>query len=260
MVRYRWMTGLVLAGLGFVPVACGQSPMMPASGTDSGDFFHFRKSPTPTRTATPSPTPTPKATQTATPSPTPTAMVPTPSPTAAVPSPTSTSVVPSPTVVATCNPETALGNEFAGSSTFLAGQQAIYAQPETASVSGNLAEVFLNVHVPPFAMNGMIGVYSDNAGQPGSLLAHSALFTSLTTGPNVFPVPPVAVTQGTRYWLVLYISSPNGGNLTLGEAPAPGPLVQYSTLRLNTLPLSLSGLTITGEFNAALNMEADICK
>ena len=247
--------------MALVPAACTQSVVGPAGAGSTQDFFHFRRTPTPTRTATALSTPTATRTATSLPSPTPRS-----TPTTAVPSPSPTNTVPtlSPTVAATCNPVAALGNAFAGSATFnpTGSQEIVLAQPEMATASGNLSQVFLNVQAPPlFLDGGMVGVYSDDSGQPGTLLAHSALFTSLSKGVNGFAVPATAITQGTRYWLVLYAAYPNGGALLMGDAPAPGPLVQYNSGGLlNVLPNSLSGLTRFFEYNAALDMEGDICQ
>ena len=258
MARSRWMLLMGLVGFLGLPIACTQSAFGPEGSGSNVDFFHFHRIPTPTPTPRPLSTPIAKVTETVTPLPSATATVPAPSPTNAIPTQTQT-----PNITATCNPVAVLGNDFAGSVTFNpSSQEAIYAQAETATASGNLSRVSLNVLMPPlFLDGGMMGVYSDNSGQPGSLLAHSALFTKLSTGVNSFALPATAITQGTRYWLVLYAAYPNGGALLIGDAPAPGPLAQYSIPGLlNVLPGTLTGLKISFEFNAVLDMEGDICQ
>jgi hypothetical protein len=256
MIGLKSFVFLGLAGLLSVPIACTQSSVEPTSSDPfEASFRRFPPPPPPTRTPTPAKTSSPTATPTKTVTGTPTALPPTSTPTPL------SSVTPQPTatVAATCNPETALGNEFAGSATMTVDGVVLYAQPETALVSGNLTNISVNIKSQPIfgPVAGIVGVYSNNGGQPGTLLASSAKFTSVTTGPNRFSVPGLAVTQGTSYWLVFYIDTLNSGGLGIGSAGAPGPLLKEA-VNLDTLPASYPGGST--ETNAVLDIEGDICQ
>ncbi len=53
-----------------------------------------------------------------------------------------------------------------------------------------------------------VGLYSDNTGHPGSLLTQGTINTPVNWAWNAVPVPPVALTINTKYWIA--VLSPTG--------------------------------------------------
>ena len=65
------------------------------------------------------------------------------------------------------------------------------------------------------------GIYSDNGGHPGSLLAQGNRGSLTKPGWNTVPIPPVSVVKGQKYWTaiqalggVLQIRTNSGGGGT----------------------------------------------
>ena len=151
----------------------------------------------------PSPTATPRPTATATPiptvTPTPTA-IPTVKPTA-TPTPTP-SATPIPTAI-TIGDTTIESINDSGNGNWLSAQKATLSQ--TATIQS------LSFYVNALGGNLRLGLYADNAGSPGALLASTNEFTPTSTGWNTQSVvSPVSLTAGT-YWLAYLAQSNNLG-------------------------------------------------
>ncbi|QTH43644.1 hypothetical protein J4772_04200 [Cohnella sp. LGH] len=80
-----------------------------------------------------------------------------------------------------------------------------------------------------------MALYSDNSGNPGTLLAETPEIT-LFNGWNQGTIPSTALTEGTPYWLV-FVLSQTGNVLTYN------PPVQYTSY---TYPTSLPAAAPTG--------------
>jgi predicted alpha-1,6-mannanase (GH76 family) len=132
-----------------------------------------------------------------------------------------------PTPVACANSGT-FGNTAAGTGGYNLGGQldcALYtlAQPMTV----NSLEIYMGAGT---SGSGVLGIYANNGGVPGSLLAQS-LAQPLSTGWNLFAVTPTALSAGS-YWLsgsfngTVYFdySNANGGNLAFLTYPYTGTL------------------------------------
>ncbi len=72
----------------------------------------------------------------------------------------------------------------------------------TASTAGSLGELHVYLDGTSRATKVTIGVYSDNAGHPGTLLAQGST-SSPATGWNTIAVTPVSISAGVKYWLAL---------------------------------------------------------
>jgi hypothetical protein len=101
----------------------------------------------------------------------------------------------------------------------------VYAQRVVATATGALKT--LSFYIDNASGAGMIqlGVYSDAAGYPGSLLASTAVATNPTPGAWLtLPAGPATLSSGTTYWLAYTVSGPNityrvgGGAGLLGVA------------------------------------------
>lgn len=66
--------------------------------------------------------------------------------------------------------------------------------------------------------NWKLGIYADNSGTPGALLAANNNVNPVVAGNNIFIIGPVYLTAGT-YWIAILTDSPNREyNLNTGEA------------------------------------------
>lgn len=73
----------------------------------------------------------------------------------------------------------------------------------TAVASGPLSNLFVYLDATSNVSKLNVGLYSDNAGHPGTLLTQVSS-TALTAGTwNTFTVPTVNITNGTRYWIAV---------------------------------------------------------
>ena len=97
----------------------------------------------------------------------------------------------------------------------LAGTQTV--QPGVDTNSAGSAEAFqvtgaacgtvnaLNLYVDSSstASSIVVGLYTDNAGNPGALLTQASMSAPARGAWNKISVPPVGVTANTRYWIAL---------------------------------------------------------
>jgi outer membrane protein assembly factor BamB len=73
----------------------------------------------------------------------------------------------------------------------------------TAGSSGALASLSVYVDTSSTATGLVAGVYSDSAGNPGSLLTMGTLTAPVSAAWNVVPVQAASITAGTKYWLAV---------------------------------------------------------
>ena len=222
--------------------AAGRPALSITVGTPAGGSPTATASPTATNTATPIP---PTATATVLPTRTP-ATSPTVAPTATH-APTNTPIRPtaSPTVAPTVAP-TPTGTPAAGP-TVLVGSNAMgdtqdYVVPGTANAfqvtaagAGTLNTVAIYLDRTNTATTIVLGMYSDNGGQPGTLLTQGTIAAPTSGAWNRVAVPPVTLAAGRSYWLV--ILAPQGkGTIQFRDSGTGGAaIVSYQTT-LTSLP------------------------
>ena len=112
----------------------------------------------------------------------------------------------------------------------------------TAVASGSLGALFVFVDASSTAGNMVLGVYSDNAGHPGTLLSQVSS-SALTLGAfNTLVAPSATIVSGTRYWIAIL----GTGSGTLRFRDRPGGTCSCETsaqTNLTTLPASWSSGT-----------------
>lgn len=85
----------------------------------------------------------------------------------------------------------------------------------TLSVSGTVTQIGAYASA---SGNWKLGIYSDNSGAPGTLLAANNNVNPVVAGNNVFNIGPVYLTAGT-YWLAILTDQPNREyNIGTGQA------------------------------------------
>ena len=144
------------------------------------------------------------------------------------------------------------------------GDTLIDGQKFTASTTENIASVSIyigpNVEAAPYNKF-QVGIYTDNAGAPGSYIASSAVGTLTANSWNTLAVS-ASVTSGTTYWLVVSNNVQAGqgtADATTYTSPSSGNTHFYETFTFgsgpdNGLPASLAGATIVN--NVAESMYA----
>ena len=71
----------------------------------------------------------------------------------------------------------------------------------TAAASGTLNSLSVYVDASTSATNLLVGMYSDSNGHPGTLLTSGSTAQFKKAGWNTIPVPPIAITAGSKYWV-----------------------------------------------------------
>ncbi len=167
--------------------------------------------------------------------------------------------LPTPAQVAPCLPSSLMGDALANSAyESFAGGSSLFAQPVTAAVSGTLTEIRLKFTITS-SNNIIFGLYTDNGGQPGTLLTSSGSPTLVGTGLIALPVAAVSVTQGIPYWLAVYIS--NIGTPTLGISHSiPAYLYISGAPAYNALPNSAPIFPTPIPNGYGLSFEGDMCQ
>jgi hypothetical protein len=81
----------------------------------------------------------------------------------------------------------------------------------TATTAGSLTTLKVYVDAPSAATRLVAGLYTNNAGHPGTLLTQGSLDAPNTSAWNTVTVPATAITAGGVYWIALL--SPQGGGV-----------------------------------------------
>jgi hypothetical protein len=80
------------------------------------------------------------------------------------------------------------------------------AYPATASATGAVTSISVYVDAPSTALELVAGLYADNGGHPGTLLAQGSLEAPVA-GWNTIAVASTPVAAGTTYWIALLPTS-----------------------------------------------------
>jgi hypothetical protein len=109
----------------------------------------------------------------------------------------------------------------------------VYFQEGTAPINSVVSQMVVFEYSGSGGGTASVGIYSDNGGQPGSLLAYSTAFTPVVGFNTVNLNTTVNVSQGSNYWLAFYTQS---GLVLWGNAWG-----SYLTQSGASLPSSYSG-------------------
>jgi len=93
---------------------------------------------------------------------------------------------------------------------------AIYAQKHVAVASGTLESIRLKC--PDIIPQNRVGIYTDNAGELGVLLASSGLVATIT-GWNTIDISNINIISGTIYWLAVDSAYVASGGSVFGNDP-----------------------------------------
>jgi hypothetical protein len=107
----------------------------------------------------------------------------------------------------------------------------------TALASGTVNSLALYVASGSTARSIVVGLYTNAAGHPGTLLTSATISSPVAGAWNTVSVQPVAVSAGSIYWLAALAS---GGKLTLLDIEGGGPTQESKSNSLGTLPSSWS--------------------
>jgi len=107
---------------------------------------------------------------------------------------------------------------------FQCANDALLAQPIVPPVDGRLTMLGLVAAASMHSGGGYLSLHADEDHQPGRLINRSSS-RGFVPGVNLFPtvsltLPSVALTRGTRYWLVLNVWNAGGDDPLLFVAPA----------------------------------------
>lgn len=150
------------------------------------------------------------------------------------------------TVAKSSPPKLLLGSQTVGSLADSAVQGIAAAFQTTASVTGQVTSLPVYVDTGSTSTQLAVGIYTNNNGHPGALLAKGTLSSPKAAAWNQVPLPTTAVTANTTYWVA--ILSPKGkGDLKfrdkVGSTVLPSETSKTTTL--TTLPSTWTTGTIS---------------
>ncbi|HEX8763306.1 MAG TPA: hypothetical protein VF733_06155, partial [Candidatus Saccharimonadales bacterium] len=115
----------------------------------------------------------------------------------------------------------------------------------TAGATGTITTLYANVGTTLGGSpnnQGQMAIYSNSAGEPGTLLASSSS-TTLASGWNAFTLSsPLSVTSGTIYWIA-YNTNGTASNQNNLRYESTGGVVRYAAQTFGTWPSSFGGAT-----------------
>jgi Bacterial Ig domain/Purple acid Phosphatase, N-terminal domain len=115
-----------------------------------------------------------------------------------------------------------------------AGESAAYQFTAAQSGLAGLIRVYLDAGTTATAVR--VGLYSDQAGAPGTILAQGSA-PGLTTGWTSVIIPPVSLVQDKRYWLTV-LSPLGAGSVNLRDAGSGGSSLLSRQTTLAAFPLA----------------------
>ena len=137
-------------------------------------------------------------------------------------------------------------------STFLLGDQGLEAKTDynaaglaeafktTASASGTLGKLTVYVDATSTATSLTAGLYADNGGHPGTLLAQGSINAPVAGTWNDVTVTSVQVTSGSNYWIALLAPNGSSGTLRFRERGGGATAETSSQANLTSLPAAWS--------------------
>lgn len=133
------------------------------------------------------------------------------------------------------------GNTKAGTATVTIGANMLAGSSVTSGASSNLVAVGVQTIEAGTKMR--LGVYADNAGKPGTLLAQTAELTTVANAATEGALPSTAITAGTRYWIMVLT------NNTIDLAAETATVTWYFTSSTTYGPLPSTATTTSATLN-----------
>ena len=114
----------------------------------------------------------------------------------------------------------------------------------TASSTGTINALFVYVDAPSTATTLVAGIYTDNGGHPGTLLAQGSLSSPAAGNWNTVSIATTSLTSGTIYWLTL-LGATGSGQLAFRDSCCGGGTASETSLQsnLSALPTTWSSGT-----------------
>lgn len=114
----------------------------------------------------------------------------------------------------------------------------------TASASDTVNALFVYVDATSTASTLVAGIYADNAGHPGTLLAQGSLGSPTRGAWNTVLIPSTSITGGTAYWLTL-LGASGGSQLAFRDTCCGGGAASETSAQssLSALPATWSSGT-----------------
>jgi outer membrane protein assembly factor BamB len=113
----------------------------------------------------------------------------------------------------------------------------------TASASGTVGTLSVLLDATSTATNLYLGLYADNGGHPGALLAQANTTAPIRGAWNNFPISPTAITAGVRYWFAI-LGTGSGKPIFRDRASGSCKSETNSQSSLSSLPSSWSTGTV----------------
>ena len=109
----------------------------------------------------------------------------------------------------------------------------------TAASTGTVSSLTVYLDATSKAAKVIVGLYTDNAGRPGTLLAQGSTTAPIAGTWNQIEVPAVAVTAGSKYWIS--VLGPTGtGEIRFRDVPSGSRSENSSQTNLTSLPATWS--------------------
>ncbi len=123
----------------------------------------------------------------------------------------------------------------------------------TATTNGMATQLHVYLDGLSAASQVQVGLYSDSAGHPGTLLTQGVVFAPIADGWNAVPVPAVNVTANTSYWIAVLSPAGSGTAKVRYQGTGSGGTNDSSSqTTLSALPSSWSsGATSTQQSMSA---------
>jgi Fibronectin type III domain len=132
-----------------------------------------------------------------------------------------------------------LGSQTVGSNHDSDGPGSAEAFTTTAGTSGTVSSLTVYLDASSHATKVIAGLYSENAGHPGTLITQGSATAPTVGAWNQITVPAAAVTAGTKYWIS--VLGPTGtGEVAFRDAPAGSRSESSSQSNLTSLPATWS--------------------
>lgn len=105
----------------------------------------------------------------------------------------------------------------------------------TALTSGTANTIALYLNNDNAATRVRVGIYTDNNGNPGTLLSQAEITNTVEGSWNILTLPTTTITQGTNYWIAV-LSPRNRGIVRFRDKASGGTSVGSQETNLTTLP------------------------
>lgn len=105
----------------------------------------------------------------------------------------------------------------------------------TATTGGIATKLYVYIDSPNTATSVVVGIYTDNANNPGTLLAQATITNPVKGAWNSVTIPAASVTAGTKYWIAI-LGAAGTGTVKFRDTATGGRAQTSSQANLATLP------------------------